>query len=435
MCRPKEQRWKRRPRRVADAIATRAPASIEALTGPPVDADRTTIYDAVMSDSGQGELTRRELLGAAVAFGLSAGILGRALPARAAPTGTPTPNEQAAMAQLVQSFMSKYNVPGLSIAIAEHGTPVYSKAFGVAETTGNTTLTTDHRFRIASVSKPITSTAIFQLIEKHKLSLNDHVFGPGAVLGTTYGRPPYKKWVSDIRIWHLLTHTCGGWANTGITSDPMFLNPRMNHKQLIHWTLANLPLHHRPGTSFAYSNFGYCVLGRVIEKLTGKPYDVSVRKSVLGPCGITDMEIAGNTLAERKPGEVVYYSQDNDSPYSMNVRRMDSHGGWIARPIDLVRFLTHVDGFSPHQLLRQWQVMTTPTTANPNYAKGWQVNRYDNWWHGGSLPGTATEIVRTHSWFCWAIFTNTLVPNSDMFFSDLDSLPWNMAHQVKSWQL
>jgi CubicO group peptidase (beta-lactamase class C family) len=402
-----------------------------------VDADQTTIYDALMSGSTQGELTRRELLGAAVAFGVSAGIVGRALPAWAARTATsPTPNEQAAMAQLVQSFMSEYNVPGLSIAISEFGTPVYSKAFGVAETTGDTTLTTDHRFRIASVSKPITSTAIFQLIEKRKLSLNDHVFGPGAVLGATYGRPPYKKWVRDIRIWHLLTHTCGGWDNTGVSPDPMSVNPRMNHKQLIRWTLANLPLAHLPGTTYAYSNFGYCVLGRVIEKLTGKPYDVSVRRSVLAPRGITDMLIAGNTLAERRTREVVYYSQGGDiSPYSMNVRRMDSHGGWIARPIDLVRFLTHVDGFSPHQLLRLGtiKVMTTPTAANANYAKGWAVNSQDNWWHVGSLPGTATEIVRTHSRFCWAVFTNTRVPNSNML-SDLDNLPWNMARQVKSWQ-
>jgi len=269
--------------------------------------------------------------------------------------------------------------------------------------------------------------------------LNDHVFGPGAVLGTTYGHPPYKKWVRDIRIWHLLTHTCGGWDNSGVTPDPMSVNPQMNKKELIRWTLANVPLESTPGTTFLYSNFGYFVLGRVIEKLTGRPYDVSVRSSVFAPCGITDMVIAGDTLAERKPGEVVYYSQGSDgSPYdpAINLHRADSAGGWIARPIDLVRFLTHVDGFSPHQLLRPGtiKVMTTRFNANSTgYAEGWFVNSKDNWWHGGGLPGTATEIVRTHSRFCWAVFTNTSVPNSNMF-SDLDQLPWSMAFKVKSWR-
>ena len=119
----------------------------------------------------------------------------------------------------------------------------------------------------------------------------------------------------------------------------------------------------------------------------------------------------------------------------MNVfPRADSVGGWIARPLDLVRFLTHVDGFSPHQLLRPDTIKLMTTQKTGYYAMGWAVNSQDNWWHTGSLPGTETEIVRTHSRFCWAVFTNTRVPDSDMFFSDLDSLPWNMARQVKSWK-
>jgi hypothetical protein len=58
--------------------------------------------------------------------------------------------------------------------------------------------------------------------------------------------------------------------------------------------------------------------------------------------------------------------------------------------------------------------MTAPTTANRGYAKGWSVNAANNWWHSGSLPGTATIIVRTASGFCWAALTNTRRPASDM---------------------
>ncbi len=101
-----------------------------------------------------------------------------------------------------------------------------------------------------------------------------------------------------------------------------------------------------PGTKFAYSNFGYCILGRVIEKITGEPYAEAVQRAVLAKCGVKDMRLGGNTYEDRAPGEVVYYGQAGagTNPYDMNITRMDSHGGWIATPSDLVRFAIHVDG-------------------------------------------------------------------------------------------
>src|SRR5664279_6347107 len=84
-----------------------------------------------------------------------------------------------------------------------------------------------------------------------------------------------------------------------------------------------------PGQHWAYSNFGYCVLGRVIEKVSGQPYKDYVQQAVLTPCGITDMQIAGNTLKQRAHNEAMYVGQFGENPYDMNVARMDSHGGWI----------------------------------------------------------------------------------------------------------
>ena len=131
----------------------------------------------------------------------------------------------------------------------------------------------------------------------------------------------------------------------------MFSNPALNHAQLITLTLKNLPLDYPPGEHYAYSNLGYCVLGRIIEKITGRPYADYVRAAVLSRCGVTDMTIAGNTLAQRQPGEVKYYGQ-GDNPYGFNITRMDSHGGWIARPTDYVQFVMHVDGFAKPPALR-----------------------------------------------------------------------------------
>lgn len=336
-----------------------------------------------------------------------------------------------AMIATAHAFMRKHNVPGLSVAIAKEERLVYASGFGLADRDRNELVTTRHLFRIASVTKPITSATIFRLVEMGKLNLSNRVFGPHGILGTDYGSPPYSPHIDEITVEHLLTHTAGGWQNDD--HDPMFSHPAMNHQQLITWTLANQPLEFPPGTHYAYSNFGYCVLGRVIEKLTGRSYDAAVQGLVLQPCRISAMRISGNTLAERAPSEVVYYDQDGSSPYSMNVRRMDSHGGWLATPTDLTRFLVHVDGFK-RDILRPETIrsMTTASKANSGYAKGWCVNQYDNWWHMGSLPGTTTVMVRTSGGFCWAALTNTRKSNSTLN-ADLDHLMWDMVSRIHTW--
>jgi CubicO group peptidase (beta-lactamase class C family) len=201
---------------------------------------------------------------------------------------------------------------------------------------------------------------------------------------------------------------------------------------LIASTVRNRPLDHPPGTAYAYSNFGYCVLGRVIEKVTGLTYPQAVAQRVLTPCGITDMQIAGNAPMERAPNEVVYYGQKDGDPYKWNVRRMDSHGGWIATPTALVKFFLRVDGFpTVPDLLRDdtLRSMTTPTAANPNYACGFAVNRVPNWWHAGSLPGTQSIFVRTASGLCWAAVANTRAEGLD-----LDRMMWQMAKAVPAWR-
>lgn len=346
----------------------------------------------------------------------------------------PSPAERAAMGRLAQSFTDKFDVPGLSFAIGYAGTVVHQATFGVADREQNEAATPQHLFRIASVSKMITSVTLFRLIEENRVKLSDRVFGPGALLGTDYGAPPYSPGIDQITLEHLLTHTGGGWTNDN--RDPMFSHPHMDHAQLIAWTLANRPLDRPPGQHYAYSNFGYCVLGRVIEKLTGQHYAEHVRAEVLGRCGITNMSISGNTRDQRQAGEVAYYCKV-ESPYEMNVHRMDSHGGWIATPTDLVQFLMHVDGYArPANILRPRaiEVMTTAPSYSPDYAKGFCINKSGNWWHNGSLPGTSTIAVRTHGGFCWAAFTNVSRPNTNMD-DELDQLNWNMARQVGEWRV
>ena len=359
---------------------------------------------------------------------------GAAATALAQAGGSPSPQEAAAMEGVAAAFMRAHSVPGLSVAVARNGELVYERGLGFADRATGERVMPSHLFRIASVSKPITSVAVFSLIEQGRLNLEQSVFGPGGILRDDFGSPPYPRYVADIRLKHLLTHTGGGWQND--RTDPMFRNPEMNHRQLIAWAIANVPLANPPGQRFAYSNFGYCIVGRVIEKVTGRPYEEHVREAVLRRCGISGMRIAGNTLAERAAHEVAYHDASGETPYNMNVRRMDSHGGWLATSSDLVRFAVHVDGFSASRdILSPDSIreMTTATQANLQYAKGWAVNGANNWWHAGSLPGTTSIMVRTASGFCWAALANSREPQGDTGGA-LDRMLWEMVRQVKSWK-
>src|SRR5882757_10734096 len=238
------------------------------------------------------------------------------------------------------------------------------------------------------------------------------------------GRSPNEQ----ITIEHLLTHTTGAWAH-GV-HDPLRLNAQMTHWELIAWTLEHMRLTRAPGDSFAYSNFGYCILGRVIEKLTGQTYEDYIKENILTRCGIVDMQIAGNALKDRAANEVKYYSSVD--PYWRNLAREDACGGWIATPSDLTRFFVHIDGFrDTDQLLSDeaLRTMTTTTAANPCYAKGLFVDSRNNWWHTGLLDGTTTVSVRTSGDFCWSAFTNASSRDRDAS-RPLGHLVWEMVRSV-----
>lgn len=340
-----------------------------------------------------------------------------------AQAGLGGPNQQrGGLEQYTQRFQQQFHVPAMSIAISKGGRFVYDHAGGMADRQHMTQAQQDTLFRIADLSKPITSVTIFSLIEAGKIKLDDKVFGPAGILGTKYGTPPYKQYVADVTVDHLLTHTAGGWPADD--NDPMFHNNSWDQTKLIASTIENMPLTSQPGTQWVYSNFGYCVLGRVIEQVTGQPYDAYVQANILAPCGIAGMQIARNSERDRAPNEVVYIGQYSEDPYKFNINRMDSTAGWIASSTQLVQFLNHVAG-APNipALLKSDTIrqMTTPVAAYPpgnvRYARGWNVanNGAGTWFHSGSLPGSTSLMVRNPDGSCSAAICNTRTqPHGEM---------------------
>ena len=122
-------------------------------------------------------------------------------------------DELRAVEDLAKRYMRRYNVPGLSLAITKEGALVYNQAFGFADQKEQEPLTQQHRFRIASLSKPITSVCIFKLVELGKLNLSDKVFGKVGILTDRFKKVRKNYNLEQVTIQYLLTHMVGGWGN------------------------------------------------------------------------------------------------------------------------------------------------------------------------------------------------------------------------------
>lgn len=331
--------------------------------------------------------------------------------------------------QIATDALAAAGVPGVSVAIARDGVLVYAKGYGTADAATGEPLTVNHRMRVASVSKPITATAIVQLAENGVLTLDDQVFGDDGWLGNDYGTMPYSADMLAITIDHLLTHTSGGW---GGGSDTMFQRTDLDHDGLITWTVDTFPPTRAPGTNYAYSNFGYCLLGRIIERATGQSYERYVQSTLLAQCNIAGMQIAGDSLAERVDDEVVYDGTNSTigDPYGIPVRRMDAHGGWIATATDLLRFVVRMDGFDTTPDVVRADSLTTMMTgsaANMGYGRGWGIDTGGpHWGHNGQLGGTESVISRKSDGICYAVITNG---NG----IDPDKLGRDMAYAISDW--
>ncbi len=176
---------------------------------------------------------------------------------------------------ILSDFIKNKGIKGASVAIAKKGRLVFAKGFGYADEDNNVTVEPKSLFRIASVSKLITAVAIMKLREEGRIDLGSKIFGINGILNDSIYSHYKDKRVEKITVLHLLNHTAG-WD--GKRADPLFnslhiakemgVDPPATLDQVIYYQL-NQKLNYRPGKTYSYSNFGYAVLGKIIEKITG----------------------------------------------------------------------------------------------------------------------------------------------------------------------
>jgi uncharacterized protein (TIGR03437 family) len=370
--------------------------------------------------------------------------------------------------RFMTDFLNKWRIPGGALAVSRNGQLVYARGFGYADRDRQDTVAPDALFRIASVSKPITGVAVMSLVETGKLNLDARVFDLLSNLVPNPAPPNFDGRLREITVRQLLHHT-GGWDRDEAGSfDPMFRSvaaaaavgaPAPASCETVIRYMFGFRLNFAPGQRYAYSNFGFCLLGRIVERVAGQSYEAFVREQILRPMGIERMRIGQTLEAGRVPGEVKYHHWSTNlvssvfptgppqvpAPYGgWYLEAMDSHGGWISSAVDLVRFANYVDGRRGTRLLTAPSVeemLSRPPapvsqTGNSWYGKGWSVVRSGNdfnWWHGGSLDGTTSILVRAANGMVWAAVFNLRPQDSDTAFTELDNGLWTAFNAVRNW--
>jgi len=311
-----------------------------------------------------------------------------------------------AIATAVQNYMSARNLPGLSLAIAREGRLVYARGFGYADTSDGEAAHSQHRWRIASVSKTICAVSALRALEDSATwSLGSRAFGSGALFGTDYGNLAYDPWEKEITLRQLMNMTAG-WNSQGklwYDSEPSW---GVNHAAIIGYQLDSVPPVWQPGTWDCYNNFNYQVVARIPEKISGQLFEDYTKTEVFDPCGITSMVLGGRTAAERKLSEVAYYEGDQwGTPEAIHPARMDGSTGWIAKPSDLLLLSRRIDGNARHRdiigsyALSQMQLGNGQSSCNggtSSYGLGWYPSSRHGktWWqHNGAMAGTQAILV------------------------------------------
>ncbi len=373
------------------------------------------------------------------------------LPAGDLPESGQVGHELQPLNELMRHTLRENNIPGATLAVTYRGKLLFARGFGYSDIETMTPMPAAANMRIASVSKPITAVAIMLLVQDGQLKLEEKVLEllakhPSYSFDTEIAIKSDPRW-STITAEQLLNHSAG-WDREK-SKDTVFqlvrvtqqlgLRKLARNNDILQYQLRQ-PLDFEPGSQYAYSNVGYCMLGRIIEALSGQTYEEFVRERILSVAGMTQTRLGKTRLSDRAPDESRYYTQKisqapavwelatdkKGTSFEMvsatygqwDLEVMDSFGGWTSTAQDLVRFIDAIDSEDTPLLTHESRKrmldhpsFTDRSTAAVWYGLGWNVQALDdtggqNYWHTGSFAGTSSLLVRRFDGYSWAVVFN-----------------------------
>lgn len=298
----------------------------------------------------------------------------------------------------------------VGIAVVQDGEVVHEAAFGTENPLFGSPATPATRFRLASVSKVVTTIVVMQLVEEGRIELDrplvdqlplfDSLIDPRASL---------------ITVRQLLSHTSG----LQVGDNDFFGGGAATWQDAARRGLSR-PLLFDPGTSFRYSNTNFVLLGLLIEHVTGQPYQIAAEERVVRPLGATGMRMAGTF-------DVGFGDAVHLSGFGRNyMEALGPAGGWIASPGDIARMiaaLRPVEGGAEGEEGGRWHPLSADTVAEMRAPASPEPPAYDwtyglglrtfadgSWGHTGTVEQTRAIVLNRRDGTTIAVLVSGPVP-------------------------
>jgi D-alanyl-D-alanine carboxypeptidase len=288
-----------------------------------------------------------------------------------------------AFAALVQTYADRAFTDGV-VLMARGGRPVFEMAVGFADRTRKVRTQMRTVFRIGSITKQFTATAVLKLVDDSRLSLDDRI--------DKYLPEAPASW-RDVTVRHLMEHTSGIPSFTTVLGDSLDSWTGKTPADVIA-LLHDKPLEAAPGTRFQYDNTGYVLLGLIVERAGGEPLDVFLRERVFAPLHMNHTGFA----TDAPPWHSAVGNQQVDgkwvtTSWNSNVRASGA-GAIYSTAADLLKW---EDALFAGRVLSKASTRAMFTDYGHHFGYGLvtdTVTGHPAWWHNGHLPGFGAVIYR-----------------------------------------
>ncbi|HXI13892.1 MAG TPA: serine hydrolase domain-containing protein [Thermoanaerobaculia bacterium] len=295
--------------------------------------------------------------------------------------------------EAIDQMMRDYDgqIPGASVAVISRGRTIFSKSYGLANLETRQLATSKSNYRLASVTKQFTATAIMILEEQGKLEYDD---------SARQFLPSLPEALSPVTLRHLLSHTSG-------IIDYEDLIPEARVEQIHDADVLRLlesehRLNFRPGSSYRYSNSGYALLALIVEKASGRSFATFLREEIFLPAGM-QATVAFEEGISRVDRRAFGYSR-KDGGFEQTDQSVTSavlgDGGIYSSVEDLARWdraLEKATLVRAESLRLSWTPATDTDVSGVRYGFGWRISSHrghETLWHSGETRGFRNVIVR-----------------------------------------